>query len=238
MNLNIDLELVKTGCELSELAYHEDNSDAIRVHSRLTSTTAYIIKDDHMDYVVFRGTQQMQDWFINLSAFPLWIGRWAHGGFALAQKSIFRKIKKHLDRDKPVALFGHSMGGAIAEITAYKLKWDSVHMVTYGKPNVWLRSKKPRMSHLKTQISVVAGDDLITKLPAILYAPDSGQAQIWLGNNSQNYINPTQEQKEKDRNSFIGSVNDHFMTKSYLPRINDFVIEEAVCASLSQSLLH
>ena len=98
---NLDRLLLETGCKYANLAYEEEIPKAIKVESKLTSTTAFVMKTEKLDIIAFRGTQQLRDWLFNLSAIPVpYAGRLCHGGFVAAHASIWGKIKKHIDKEK------------------------------------------------------------------------------------------------------------------------------------------
>ena len=58
--------LLETGCKYSTLAYNEEVKKGIKIESRLTSTTAYVVKTKTLDIICFRGTQQLGDWLFNI----------------------------------------------------------------------------------------------------------------------------------------------------------------------------
>ena len=61
-----------------------------------------------------------------------------------AHSSVWGKIKKHIDYDKKLLITGHSLGGALAELTAAKLngKHKQMSLVTFGKPNTFFKGFK------------------------------------------------------------------------------------------------
>lgn len=185
----------------------------IKVESRLTSTTAYVV-DDNFQVVVFRGTQQAHDWLFNLSAIPVrYKKRWCHGGFAMAHKSVWKEIRKHLCPDKRTIVCGHSLGGALAEISAHCMDdFDDLHLVTFGKPNTFLKSKKTTLSHLNTQLSFVCGSDIVTRIPRYFYGPDSGQSLVYFSNLDTVCLDPERDYMKSDWR-LADSVSDHSMNK-------------------------
>jgi len=56
--------LLETGCKYSTLAYEDKITKGIKIESRLTSTTAYVIKTKSIDIICFRGTAQLGDWLL------------------------------------------------------------------------------------------------------------------------------------------------------------------------------
>ena len=160
--------LLEEACKYAALAYKDEIEDSIKIESRITSTTAFVIKRRHTDIICFRGTQQVRDWLFNLCAIPVpYAGRLCHSGFVAAHASVWGKIKKHIDFDKPTLICGHSLGGALSEISAAKLhkKHTQLSLVTFGKPNTFFKGFK-RPMNLKNQVSVVSGSDLVARIPS------------------------------------------------------------------------
>lgn len=125
------------------------------------------LKDD-IAVVVFRGTDEIEDWYANLSV--RWVsvahGR-LHSGFWSAYQSLREAIVKELSsRDlKQVWVCGHSLGGAMALCCAYDLKSTTTiplsGVVTFGQPKLADRSLA---QHLNTvlggkYLAVVADED-------------------------------------------------------------------------------
>lgn len=189
-------------------------TSGIKIESRLTSTTAYVVDDKFFQIVVFKGTQQTHDWLFNISAIPVkYKGRGCHGGFAMAHKSVWKKIRKHLCPDKRTIVCGHSLGGALAEISAHCMNdFNDLHLVTFGKPNTFLKSKKTTLSHLNTQLSFVCGSDIVARIPRYFYGPDSAQLLVYFNNLDEVCFDPKRDYIKKDWR-FTDLVSDHSMKK-------------------------
>ena len=133
--MNDERFLLETGCKYSTLAYDEEVKKGIKIESRLTSTTAYVVKTKTLDIICFRGTQQLGDWLFNISAIPVpYAGRLCHGGFVAAHASVWRKIKKHIDYDKDTLVCGHSLGGATSILLASTVPEKVRSVYTFGAP--------------------------------------------------------------------------------------------------------
>lgn len=100
------------------------------------------IKDD-IAVVVFRGTDEIKDWYTNLSVRwePVTHGR-LHSGFWSAYQSLRKEIIKEIDSPdlKHLWVCGHSLGGAMALCCAYDLT-NSTELplsgvVTFGQPKL------------------------------------------------------------------------------------------------------
>jgi len=206
--------LLETGCKYSNQAYNDKIKNGTKIESKLTSTTAFFVQTKTIDIICFRGTQQIRDWLFNISAIPFpYAGRLCHGGFVAAHSSVWGKIKKHIDYDKKLLVTGHSLGGALAELTAAKLngKHNQMSLVTFGKPNTFFKGFKKPMD-LKGQMSVVAGSDLVSRIPRICYGPSVSQTMLYHANSGKDVINPDPEFKKNDFMSKAKeAISDHFM---------------------------
>jgi predicted lipase len=229
-----DSEL-KTAAKFSDAAYSESIPGAFRYDSKL-GTTAFLVNHNGSQWIIFRGTQEAKDWLMNLSAVPWRVGkRWVHGGFAMAQASVWKRIRKQLKRNVKIYCVGHSLGGACATVSALRLQsegFKSVRLVTFGRPNVFLKSAKNM--NLKCNVSVVSGSDIVATVPRIAYGPDGNGKQdiVYLANDGLvDYLNPSKEFRDNDRKGHLKEiVSDHNMTKSYIPRVEKIDLEE-LCAT-------
>lgn len=224
----------KLAAKLSLQAY-QDIPNAIKIVNRWTSTVAYVHKTEDCNYVVFRGTNSPLDWVFNLSALPWYYnGRWCHAGFVATHKSTWKQIRRQLDPNKKTLVCGHSLGGALAELTAWACRdFTDLSMVTFGKPNVFFRGSKKKMGH-KVQISYVSGSDVVTRLPKFGYVPDSNQDLVYFDNWGRIALNPPTDYIKNDF-GLGDSVSDHSMV-SYEKMVNDYPISIAELRSQSEPL--
>ncbi len=194
------------------LQSYSDIPNCIRIESWWTSTTAFVIIGEKVNYVVFRGTQQPQDWLFNLSALPYrYNRRWAHAGFVAAHKSVWKRIRRLLDPKKRTVFCGHSLGAALAELSAHCCQnFTDLSLVCFGKPNVFLARSKQRMTHLQVQISFVSGSDVVTRIPKLCYRPDQNQTMVYFDNDGRTIINPERDYVKTDF-GLGDSVSDHSM---------------------------
>lgn len=96
-------------------------------------------------FVAFRGTDERADWWSNLNIFfkrsPL---GWVHRGFMKATELFWpelpQRISEFRDRNQPIWITGHSLGGALAVLAATKLhnehNLEIAGVYTYGQPPV------------------------------------------------------------------------------------------------------
>ena len=210
--MKLDPVLLNMACSWSIKAYNDENRDATKIESALTSTTAYVVKRKTVDIIVFRGTQQAGDWAFNLFPMPVpYAGRLCHGGFVASHASVWGKIEPYIDYNKRTLICGHSLGGALAELTAAKLngKHDNLNLITFGKPNTFFKGFKKPFT-LDNQISVVNGSDLVARVPRLCYGPSKSQDMLYFANSGANYINPSSYMRKLDRN-VKDRIADHFM---------------------------
>ena len=111
-------------------------------------------KGDHY-IIAFRGTQDLDDWFTDADAFQVKVSRRikgdapsldktkVHQGFQLMAASLSREVcaaAKGFKAKAPVYVTGHSLGGAVASLTALmlraRLKRPDVRMYSYAAPRV------------------------------------------------------------------------------------------------------
>ncbi len=145
--------------------FHKGGMKTFRfIKDPLTNTQAAVMSNDQLVVVVFRGSEQnAQDWLQVDANFPLipapnWgAGVRTHQGFTAAFRSVFPRIRDAIRRQnrtgpKRVWLTGHSLGGALAFLHAHALVREAgiqiqgVH--TYGAPRVG----NPRWNRVYTPI--------------------------------------------------------------------------------------
>lgn len=207
-------DLLQDALTYSKSVYSDDFRDANVYSNSYYSITAALYILDDLDVLAFKGSVELRDWSINAQAIPyLYRGRWSHMGFARAHCSVWRQIELSLDPEKELLITGHSLGGGEAELSANLVRDHvaPVHMITFGKPNVFVSPRKPAMAHLSTQLSVVAGSDIVARIPRMLFGPDPGQDMLYFGNNGLDYLNPPKSLRQEDW-KLLELVSDHSMT--------------------------
>jgi hypothetical protein len=209
----------------SEKAYNNKNKDAIKIENKITGATAFVIKRKTIDVIAFRGTEKkLNDILTDLTAIPVpYAGRMCHAGFVLQHASIWKEIKKHIDPKKRTMFTGHSLGGALAEMSAAKMngKHDNINLITFGKPNTFLKGFKRPMK-LDNQISCVNGSDGVARVPRILYGPSKSQTMLYFSNTGPDYINPSKHTRIADRGGIKDRVADHSMS-DYKKRLKEYL---------------
>ena len=224
--MKLDPVLLNMACSWAMKAYKDKNPKAAKIESRLTSTTVYVAKRKTIDIIAFRGTQQGRDWLTDAMVVPVpYAGRLCHGGFALAHKSVWKKVVKMIDWKKRTLFCGHSLGGALAELSAAKIwkKHPNVNLITFGKPNTFFKGFKLPMK-LDKQISCVQGSDMVARIPRLCYGPSKSQTMLYFANSGMDYIDPEKSLRTTDRKSGAISerITDHMMD-GYEERLNKFL---------------
>jgi len=223
-------------CAKLALDAYQDIPSSVKIESKLTSTVAFVMFTPECNYIVFRGTNSVADWIFNLTAVPAYYnGRWSHAGFSAAHKSVWKRIRRFLSPNKKTVFIGHSLGGALAELSAWACRdFTDVSLVTFGKPNVFVRGSKKQMNH-KDQISYVSGSDVVARIPKIGYAPDANQDLIYFDNWGQVLFNPSRGYIKNDF-GLGDSLSDHSM-KSYKQLLNDMYISVAELRQIRKPLI-
>ena len=106
------------------------------------STVSYLVREGPVMVVVFRGTDDAEDWIINLSVQTRDVeGGTSHGGFYDAFETVRPKIEAVIEEHQPEHLWitGHSLGGALAVVCAYQFAAADMPIdgvITFGQPMV------------------------------------------------------------------------------------------------------
>ena len=222
--MKLDPVLLNMACSWSMKAYREFVEDTTKIESNWTSTTVFIAKRKTIDVIAFRGTEQKLDWLTDALVVPVpYAGRMCHGGFTLAHKSVWKKVLKYIDFDKRTLICGHSLGGALAELSAAKLwkKHNNLNVITFGKPNTFFKGFKRPMTTLDNQISCVQGSDLVARIPKFCYGPSKSQTMLYFANNGVDFVNPDKLTRDEDRR-ISDAISDHFM-EGYKDRLEKFL---------------
>lgn len=138
------------------------------------STQCYFVAQQDVAVIVFRGTDELRDWIINLSLVGApWPPHSVHKGFFDAYNSVKPRVRRELDNAPEIQniwLTGHSQGGALALLCAYDLSCVNrtiKGLVTFGQPTAAALPLLGRMdSHLESAtLRLVHGQDIVPRLP-------------------------------------------------------------------------
>lgn len=136
------------------------------------------VKDDDV-YVIFRGSSELDDFKIDSKFLPKkFMNTLAHRGFVKSfsecESDLINYILSNLNSNSKIYVAGHSLGGALATLTAAFLNSkkfnNNIVLVTFGCPKVFYKFFNP--SRLFAGVDVyryINGDDLVPNLPPKLY---------------------------------------------------------------------
>ena len=144
----------------------------------LNSSTlvGYVASLGDTSVIMFRGTNpsEIQDWFINLSNRSRMVDHGnVHAGFWTGYDSLHGQLAKVLEASKPkkVWITGHSLGGALAVVCAYRLSsmenLEIAGVMTFGQPKV---GNPAFCKHMEVTLSgrmvhFVNESDLVPRVP-------------------------------------------------------------------------
>ena len=140
--------------EMSKNAYLAENeakhlfeeyglTSVVSICSPFHSQCAYVASGEDVLVVVFRGTDDTEDWFFNGNLYPRQMAEGSlHCGFACAYGTVRTQVLEEIKKTKAkhIWITGHSLGGAMALVCAYDLtvyqgnKIDGV--ITFGQPMI------------------------------------------------------------------------------------------------------
>lgn len=176
-------------------------------HFREENINGYTFERKGTVYVVIAGTDDIKDAvadakFISKRLSGESYFTRVHTGFYNSYEKIEQHIVKAASENKPVILAGHSLGGAIATIAAYKLSsiGKNVTCVTFGSPRVggYLFTKKYNKL-VKKSYRFVYKNDAVTRVPT------AGLFYF--------HVNKELQSKGKSFFSYFGSPTDHYIDK-------------------------
>ena len=133
--------------------------------------------------IVFRGTDDTEDWFFNANAYPRKMAEGnLHCGFACAYGTLRTQVLEEIKKASPKHIWvtGHSLGGAMALVCAYDLTvYQGYHIdgvITFGQPMIGNRN-------LATCLQGRLGDryvHFINELDVVPQVPPDGYSHFGL----------------------------------------------------------
>ncbi len=133
--------------------------------------------DNALDLIGFPGSRTEDDWARDFEAIPAKDHKtvqhaslgWVHAGFLAAAMSVYPQIKGAITR--PSALYGHSLGGALALLVGALLRVDGVvpveRIVTFGAPRVGLDDYVRALEGVAID-QYRYGNDIVPQVPTFL----------------------------------------------------------------------
>lgn len=153
--------------ELSMSSYRDGGWEQLgyTLHKKIDKhgVQCYILKNQNICVVVFRGSDEKIDWINNFRArlIKTTYGH-MHRGFKNLWDKISSDLIKNIPRNSLVYFTGHSLGGALALISSFYIPHQQV--ITFGSPMV---VEKNYPLFLKTShIRVVNNNDIVPRLPS------------------------------------------------------------------------
>jgi triacylglycerol lipase len=198
--------------EISQIAYQDGQSAVQKFHDRgfdkfyffsKADTEAFLVGNASQIIIIFRGTEpkSVQDWLTNAQVLKTQAcGGRIHSGFWQSTQAIWaelegeiRRIRGEFPTPPPLFLTGHSLGGALAMLTASELqrlehKVDGVY--TFGAPRIGDRHFAMQYNRrlYDQTFRLVNHRDIVTQLPPaelnythvgqLIYFDAQGQRQL------------------------------------------------------------
>lgn len=128
------------------------------------------IKERGTQYIAFEGSDTAKDWRRNLE-FVI-VDHDEHLGFALSARDLMSQMWLdgiRLNKNKPLVLCGHSLGGAVATIIAAQLQemHPDMALVTFGSPRPGGHKFRERFNVLHRRY--VHENDVVPSLPPAMF---------------------------------------------------------------------
>ncbi len=111
-----------TACTYSENAYDDNIVGATKIECERTSTTAFVHRTPHLDIVVFEAHSSSGTGCTTFSASPDLQRQTLPRGFRQGSSFSLAGHQKTPGPAKKLLICGHSLGGALAELSAWSCK--------------------------------------------------------------------------------------------------------------------
>jgi len=178
--------------------------------------------------VVFRGSDELSDWFANLFVVKKNLGDniKVHSGFynLLFKDNLYNIISNEIRKihniysDYTLNIVGHSLGGALATLYSYFLSYEidtNIYVFSFASPRVgnknWcnIYDNTTNIIHFR----YVNRKDIVTAIPYLFYSHCGHYIKI----NKKNVIDVINKTNYKDINSFVNyySIKDHSIDNYY-----------------------
>jgi pimeloyl-ACP methyl ester carboxylesterase len=145
--------------------YGSANIESAEAHVQVTRL-------DECFVVAFRGTKNIRDVLTDADAWRENIkGCSVHKGFYASLTTVFSRVEAAVNQNPnlPVIITGHSLGGALAALAAYRCQWNVHSVYTFGQPRTGDRNFAALYDRLPfPSYRVTNGADLIPWIPWLL----------------------------------------------------------------------
>ncbi|MEO5331332.1 MAG: lipase family protein [Magnetococcus sp. YQC-5] len=165
--------------EMASLAYQPTvHLDGFVVTQYINSNIQWFsARRDNDLWIVFRGTDEPEDWAANLDALKRNSGPWhVHAGFNTALNTVWGSVMEEINRSTTGHLYfvGHSLGGAMAALAVSRLVFGHwcprMSLITFGQPRcgdaVWAKEMKTMMCDRYAR--VINAGDIVHHLPTFM----------------------------------------------------------------------
>ena len=168
----------------------------------------------------WRGSSNIANWITNLSfnqvAYPKCSNCKVHNGFYsawnLAKATVIQHIQdlRALHRGVPIYITGHSLGGALAGLSAVDIHhtFEAVHsLYTYGEPRIGNKQFADYYKTVITMYRVVHYADIVPHLPASAQGFSREGNEIWYDKAMATYKTCSYGEDSSCSNSLIIAYN-------------------------------
>ena len=180
-------QVLENAGKIPNVKYISKTDEDKFIFSGSIDTQAFVAGNDQFIIVAFRGTEpdNINDWKTDLKFFKHSVTLpnsnrtvKVHWGFwhalDLAWEEVMEHIRTFRNQEQPIWLTGHSLGGALATLAAFRLNQEGLPfqgLYTYGQPRVggWNFSQIFNRAHRKKVFRFVNNNDFATFVPPFLF---------------------------------------------------------------------
>ena len=163
-------------CELCAVAYKNNVTVPIFGFTSVKkykhdNACVYVFKNNKAIVLTFTGSNDIHDWFSNVHISPIdTLHGTIHSGFYKEYEKLAPLFEPDITNadSRTIFLTGHSLGGALAVITACIFRHLNPVVITFGSPRIGTTLFNANVSTLR-YIRWVNGSDKICKLPIRKY---------------------------------------------------------------------
>ena len=143
------------------------------IGSQNSDTQVFLTQKEGYQIICFRGTESLKDIITDLrvNKTDAFDGKGkVHSGFHNAVDDVYKKIEQAININRKIIVTGHSLGGALAQLMAYRLavnKYQVSGIYTYGSPRVGnseFKTEYDARLAKKTYLHI-NNKDLVTSIP-------------------------------------------------------------------------